>query len=73
MATDSKKTGSEASRRGKLKKGSEEKPARGINKLPSYLRNELGLHDWIASSVVIVGGGLALTLLVWVLSVVWPA
>lgn len=81
MASDDKKSGGETRKRGQLAdKGKDAgkggaasaKPKRGINKIPRYLRRELGLHDWIASSVVIVGGGLALTLLVWFLSVVWP-
>lgn len=81
MANDEKKSGDETRKRGQLAdKGSGkgtglaagQKPKRGINKIPRYLRRELGLHDWIASSVVIVGGGLAMTLLVWILSVVWP-
>ena len=48
------------------------KPPRGLNKFPGWLRHGLGLHDWLASSVVIIVGGLALTLLVWILSVAWP-
>ncbi len=79
MAKDEKTSGGETRTRGQLSgKGAgkagavEKKPKRGINKIPGYLRNEVGLHDFLASSVVIVGGGLALTTLVWFLSVVWP-
>lgn len=79
MAKDEKKSGTESRKRGQLSDKSNakgpaaaKKPKRGINKIPGYLRNEVGLHDWIASSVVIVGGGLALTAVVWFLSVVWP-
>ena len=78
MAKDDKKSGDEPVKRGQIankgKGGSkpEAKPKRGLNKIPGWLRNDVGLHDWIASSVVIVGGGLALCLVVWILSVVWP-
>jgi hypothetical protein len=73
MATDDKKSGGETRKRGQLaSKGAGAKPKRGLNKIPYWLRHEVGLHDWIASSVVIVGGGLLLTLVVWLLSVVWP-
>jgi len=81
MAKDEKKSGGETRKRGQIADKGEgkgagpaagKKPDRGINKIPRYLRHELGLHDWIASSVVIVGGGLAMTLLVWILSVFWP-
>jgi len=77
MAKDEKKSGDKTRKRGQLSsqgKGvvAEKKPKRGLNKFPGYLRNELGLHDFLASSVVIVCGGLALTGLVWFLSVVWP-
>ncbi len=87
MAKDEKQTDGEPRKRGQLSgqlsgkgagKGSgkggvaDKKPKRGINKIPGYLRNDLGMHDLVASSVIIVGGGLALTTLVWFLSVVWP-
>jgi hypothetical protein len=81
MATDDKKSGDEPRKRGQVadkgkaapKAGAKvAEPKRGLNKIPGWLRHDLGWHDWIASSVVIIGGGLALTLLVWILSVVWP-
>ncbi len=72
MAKDDKKSEDKPRARGKIAMRPGDKPKRGINKIPGYLRNEWGLHDWIASSVIIVGGGLAMTLVVWILSVVWP-
>jgi len=81
MAKDNKKSDGETRKRGQIAdkgKGDGKGPAvgklpkRGINKIPGYLRHEVGLHDWIASSVVIVGGGLTMTALVWFLSAVWP-
>lgn len=87
MSKDEKKPDGESRKRGQLSskgagKGADKgagkggvaapTPKRGINKIPGYLRNELGLHDFIASSVVIVGGGLAMTAVVLFLSVVWP-
>lgn len=75
MAKDDKKSTEEPKKRGQIAKGGSKpgaKPKRGLNKIPSWLRNEVGLHDWIASSVVIIGGGLTMCLVVWILSVVWP-
>jgi hypothetical protein len=79
MSKDEKKSDGESRKRGQLStKGAGKggvaapKPKRGINKIPGYLRNELGLHDFLASSVVIVGGGLSMTAVVLFLSLVWP-
>ena len=70
---DSGKGADKGRQRGKLagKPGAAE-PKRGINKIPRWLRNDVGLHDWIASSVVIIGGGVLMCLLVWFLALVWP-
>ena len=72
MAKDDKKSNDKPTPRGKLASKPGAKPKRGLNKIPGWLRNDVGLHDLLASSAVIVGGGLAMTLLVWFLSVVWP-
>ncbi len=46
---------------------------RGLNRIPQWLTQDKGLPDWLAGSVVVVGGGLALALVIWLLTVVWPA
>lgn len=50
-----------------------EKPERGLNKIPQWLTREKGMPDWLAGSVVVVAGGLLLTLLVWLLILIFPA
>ena len=69
-ATDkSEKKAADRRRRFKAGKGGavEVSPERGPNRIPKYLTQELGLPDWLAGSLVIVVGGLLLTLLVWLL------
>ena len=53
--------------------GREEKPKNAINRIPGWLRTGLGLPDWLAGSVVVVAGGLLMSLLVLVLILVFPA
>ncbi len=54
------------------KGAADEKPKRGLNKLPGYLRNDVGLHDWLASSVVIIAGGVLMCVLLAILIQVFP-
>ena len=45
----------------------------GINGIPRWLRDEKGLPDLVAGSVVIVAGGILFTVLVGLLVVIFPA
>lgn len=67
MGTDAKTTP------GPKGSSSAAKPERGLNRIPQWLTRDKGLPDWLAGSVVVVAGGLLLTLLVWLLILIFPA
>ena len=50
----------------------DEKPKRGLNKIPLYLREDLGMPDWLASSVVVIGGGLLMCIVLAILIQIFP-
>jgi hypothetical protein len=76
MAHESKE-GSDKRRRFKAGGGAqgaaEVTDKQGLNRIPQWLTQDKGLPDWLAGSVVVVGGGLILALVIWLLTVVWPA
>ena len=49
------------------------KDKRGLNRIPQWLTQEKGLPDWLAGAVVVIGGGLLMTLFVFIMTQVWPA
>ncbi|MFH2005942.1 MAG: hypothetical protein ABI333_05070 [bacterium] len=77
MSTDNEKSEARPGPRGggaaKGAKGAaDEKPKTGLNRLPGYLREDLGLPDWLASSAVIVAGGVLMCLLLVILIQIFP-
>ena len=74
---DGKKTPDEGDKKRRFKAGKggalEVKEQRGLNRIPQWLTEDKGLPDWLAGSVVVVACGLLLSLLVLILSAVWPA
>ena len=56
---------------GKSPNGAEKSKSK-FSSIPNYLREELHLPDWLAGTVVVVAGGLILTLVVFVLILIFP-
>ena len=46
---------------------------KGFNRIPYWLRHELGLSDTVAGTIVVLASGAAIMLVVYLLSLVWPA
>ncbi len=73
----SEKKESDGDKRRRFKGGEggakELKDKRGLNRIPQWLTQEKGLPDWLAGAVVVIAGGLLMTLFVFIMTQVWPA
>jgi hypothetical protein len=62
---------SAASKEAKLKEP--QKPPEGINRIPYWLKHEKGFSDFTAGIIVLLTGGLIITVVTYLLTILWPA
>lgn len=48
-------------------------PPKGINAIPYWLRHEKGFSDLVAGGIVLLGAGLIIVVLSFLLILLWPA
>jgi hypothetical protein len=55
------------------KEAGSKEPPKGFNRIPYWLKHEKGMSDFVASAIVLLAGGVIVTLVAFLLTIVWPA